>query len=519
MFDCEDLAEHQKNLEVYENFSYFRPSGFVNGSFSEGTLTIETANIKARYKSNLSFKINRILNKLIKNFIVDLVTQKSNPNKGSGEKISSTTEQLKEILHEIENEEEFDSYRTICLVLENLDVINNIKELDALSDDFLLSQCKSLTILLSLEKLPRTKENFKLLIKHSDFLINESLNHQYLTFISSVWYSFFINSYNEFSEETTIELLRESFLIANYANIVDPIGSERILILIGSELVNYLLKYDKKTGDYNLLLEFVLRRISTSNTGRMNKDFAQTYCNVLLYNVNNGYRPPITINSVEFTKDLKRAQLDKKIMNFLEEDLEKFKKEGDVRHLYKAIHTVYSDSSKTFNSKAHKLALICSLDFKCDFMDDWERMIALFNSIHNFHVIFKNNHSDTEFIRVNSWINNNCSSNVLNIDAYVYVVETLVDLLKQDKPSNKKETRPSMTIPSLRFIKKLDLVFPDILLLLSLDNLQFILGKLKKMKGKEDFLYQSLDAFNQRQLDVLSDMVAICDRLLRSDNI
>ncbi|KAG2375080.1 hypothetical protein C9374_010084 [Naegleria lovaniensis] len=194
-----------------------------------------------------------------------------------------------------------------------------------------------------------------------------------ITFISMVMFDMALKT-----KDSTF--LQDSFILATYANTIDPVGSESLMVRIGEHIIDHYSSFPWYLS--HQFVEFVCRRISTCNMG--SPRFAIKYCDLLLHNIAESRRDPILSNTFEYTEDLKRVLEKGFETKYFKEDIERFKQTKDLHHIYKALNSVYNTSQDTFTvNRAHKLAEIVKVVKQAnEKMDSIEIFIILLNSVH-----------------------------------------------------------------------------------------------------------------------------------------
>lgn len=107
-------------------------------------------------------------------------------------------------------------------------------------------------------------------------------------------------------------LIQDSFLFANFANSIDPVGAELLMISIGSMLETNFTVY---SWPYSYrLIEFVCRRLATCNLS--SEKYLCKYWDLAMVNLKRDQRDQILAPTNEYTENLKSALDDSKSSNF-----------------------------------------------------------------------------------------------------------------------------------------------------------------------------------------------------------
>ncbi|KAL9647542.1 hypothetical protein ABK040_006898 [Willaertia magna] len=302
--------------------------------------------------------------------------------------------------------------------LETDSVKNEIENLKKYST-FKLKKTLNIILALAVDDITELSTIYKSL------LASDTLDVKDLTFIGGNLFKNGVMSKN-------CKMVRDAFLIASFANLINPCDMENLMVTIGKEYIENFFVNQTTTPHSLLFAEFVNIRLFSCNTGSVN--YGKRFCRLLLRNVKENRDPILGQNTTDFTEDLKSV-LDKKYKSkYFEEELERFKESQDLKYIYNAIHAIYCDISKdTFFSRAHHLAKIVQIIEKYKVkIDSTEYFIVLCNCLHNFHVILDRKFLFEDFHLVvggDSYnyvhINNNKESEptTFNIDDYMLVVK------------------------------------------------------------------------------------------------
>ncbi|EFC35953.1 hypothetical protein NAEGRDRAFT_60071, partial [Naegleria gruberi] len=197
-------------------------------------------------------------------------------------------------------------------------------------------------------------------IEHCDLMLynSDKLEPSDLTCMAMILF-------NIYKKQPCLELLGDAFILSSFANVVDPVGAETLMVQIGNAfIVNFKQTFSPLLSQ---VAEFLSRRISTSNLGSLLFS-SDTFCEILYSNIIRNLRPEIIPSSTyKFGEDLKCLSRKEFKSQYFLEDLLRIESSKDSNEqmlsLYKTINNTYlsNDSSQT---KAHKLALVCQLVVK-----------------------------------------------------------------------------------------------------------------------------------------------------------
>ena len=285
------------------------------------------------------------------------------------------------------------------------------------------------------------------------------------------------------SKNNLDSLMQDSFQIANFANTVDPTAAELLMVGIGTKLVkNFTSSF--QTSLSLPFMEFECRRLTSCNLGT--QKYAFNFCDLLLSNIREKLRPEIiTGQTTTFTEVLKRA-LDKPFKSkYFSEDLNRAK-EQDLCSLYKALNGVYSTVEDTLVGRAHKLALVCKIAENLH-MDRNEKLNALLNSIHNFHVLTSEVSMKSIKIVLNSVFLTNDLCRYLAVDTYYFAIIQFYKLITEEKVYRIEAHFNIFKDPTLRFSL--------LLIQTALSNFEVILKRHTKVTVEALPLFENHNSF------------------------
>ncbi|EFC44280.1 predicted protein [Naegleria gruberi] len=463
--------------------------GFIHGSnnFRQAPESSEDDNL---FHSHMNHVLNQSLSLVIK--FQRIPQDGSIISKMVSQELTSLFPILMSLSKLIESNSSLEEQGTLCKLAECLLSIeiskrdgttvkpttNLLERMDAVKVSFEnFERTSALMVLLAFNYIDKPSlDQVEQCIEHCDLMLynSDKLEPSDLTCMAMILF-------NIYKKQPCLELLGDAFILSSFASVVDPLGAETLMLQIGN---SFIVKFKQTFSPLlSQLVEFLSRRISTSNLGSLLFS-SDTFCEILYSNITRNLRPDIIpSSSFKFGEDLKCvSRKEFKSQNFLE-DLLRIGNSNDSNQqmlsLYKTINSTFL-SIDSFQTKAHKLALVCQLVVKNKLeMDRNELLNALLVCIHNFHLVFET--QSFSHISHSSESMPVSGSNTLCFDLYYFSVFQFYNLLTD------LTTLKYPAAENCFYFKNINNRFLQFLWKKVIENLQLLQNKISARQQPKDF--------------------------------